>query len=178
MVDMGSGMGGLPLSVAKQFPKSKIWGFDISEEAIGVAKAKAEEHGIPNAHFKVQDICSLPADWRDKFDFICMYDVAHDVPYTSKMFKEVLRVLKPGGYFLMEDIDMHTEVKDNLDEPMGPTMYGISLYHCMTTSLATEGSEGWGLAWGREAALGLLKDTGFTDIQVPVGLTAICKKSD
>ena len=175
MVDLGTGSGAAPLSIAGRFPKSAVWGMDISEEGIAKATATANQQGLNNAHFKVQDACNMPADWMDKWDFMCVFDVAHDVPFTRKMFAEILRTLKPGAYFFMNDIDMHTAHKDNMGDPEAPVIYGISLYHCMPQSL-NEGGEGWGAAWGREQAISLLEEAGFVDINVPQDLDVICRK--
>lgn len=44
--------------------------------------------------------------------------------------------------------------------PWAPMMYGVSLGHCMTVSLAQDG-EGLGTMWGREGVLAALADAGF-----------------
>jgi Zn-dependent membrane protease YugP len=44
-------------------------------------------------------------------------------------------------------------------------MYTISLYHCMTVSLA-EGGVGLGAMWGEQKARELLAEAGFTSIDV------------
>ena len=176
MVDLGTGSGAAPLSIATRFPKSIVWGLDISVEGITKATTRAEQQGLKNVHFKVQDVCNMPDDWTNKWDFMCILDSAHDVPFVRKMLKEVLRTLKPGGYFFMHDINMHTKHKDNMGDPEAPIYYGISLYHCMAQSLYVEGGEGWGAAWGHEMAISLLEEAGFADIYIPQDLDAICRK--
>lgn len=48
---------------------------------------------------------------------------------------------------------------------MGQFFYTISLFHCMTVSLALDG-EGLGAMWGEQKALEMLGDAGFTKIDV------------
>ncbi|HMR65750.1 MAG TPA: transcriptional regulator, partial [Anaerolineae bacterium] len=58
--------------------------------------------------------------------------------------------------------------------------YTISTMHCMTVSLAG-GGEGLGTMWGKEKALEMLAEAGFTDVQVeqpahdPMNYFYICR---
>ena len=53
--------------------------------------------------------------------------------------------------------------------------------HCMSVSLGADGA-GLGTAWGRQAAESMLRDAGFTDIQLaeppadPLNLAYIARK--
>ncbi|MCA1843310.1 MAG: transcriptional regulator, partial [Actinobacteria bacterium] len=58
-----------------------------------------------------------------------------------------------------------SRLEDNIDNPFAPYMYGISVLHCMTVSLA-EGGAGLGTAWGEQTARRMLEDAGFTAIEV------------
>ena len=162
---MGTSTGRIPLTLAKQFPKSKLWGLDCSEEAIGMAQTSANVKGLTNVVFKVQDVSAMPQDWTNKWDCVIMYDLAHDVGKASAMMKEVLRTLKPGGHFLVVDINLHTKHKDNRNDPIAPMFYAISLFHCMPVSLNEKGGEGLGAAWGKEKACEMLKEAGFSNVQ-------------
>jgi hypothetical protein len=75
----------------------------------------------------------------------------------------IRRLLKPGGVYLMQDIDSASDVADNLDRPLAPFIYTISCMHCMTVSLA-QGGDGLGAAWGEQLALAMLKDADFHDV--------------
>ena len=130
-----------------------------------MAQKTADVRGLTNVIFKVQDICAMPQDWTNMWDLVFMYDVAHDVAHTSTMMKEVLRTLKPGGYFLVVDINLHTRHKDNMSNPVAPMYYTLSLFHCMPVSLNEEGGEGLGNAWGKEKACQMLSEAGFSDVQ-------------
>jgi hypothetical protein len=46
---------------------------------------------------------------------------------------------------------------------MGPLLYSISTFHCMTVSLAL-GGEGLGTVWGEQQARQLLGEAGFKDV--------------
>jgi Zn-dependent membrane protease YugP len=52
-----------------------------------------------------------------------------------------------------------------MDHLTGPFFYTVSLFHCMTVSLALDG-EGLGAMWGEQRALEMLGDAGFKDVEV------------
>jgi hypothetical protein len=60
----------------------------------------------------------------------------------------------------MQDIDASSRVSDNIAHPLGTFLYTISTMHCMTVSLAS-GGLGLGTMWGRDQALGMLRQAGF-----------------
>jgi hypothetical protein len=65
----------------------------------------------------------------------------------------------------MVDIAARSNLADNLDHPMGPFLYTVSLMHCMPVGLV-DGGPGLGMMWGREKAVALLKEAGFEKVQV------------
>ncbi|MFU8769411.1 MAG: hypothetical protein ACNA7H_06700 [Desulfotignum sp.] len=74
-------------------------------------------------------------------------------------------MLAQGGLFSMVDIDAASLLSGNMDHPMGPFLYTVSLMHCMPVGLSDQG-RGMGMMWGREQAVSLLRQAGFEKIQV------------
>jgi hypothetical protein len=74
-------------------------------------------------------------------------------------------MLAPGGLFSMVEIDARSDHAGNLDHPMGPFLYTVSLMHCMPVGL-NEGGDGLGMMWGRERAEAMLREAGFGEIEV------------
>ncbi len=58
--------------------------------------------------------------------------------------------LKPEGTYLVQEINISGDVKDNI-RPMGKMVYSVSTLYCMTTSLS-HGGAGIGAAMGEEKA--------------------------
>ena len=166
MCDLGCSIGNITLQIAQKFPNSQIHGVDISEEAIAAAKKSAQDLSLTNCHFRVADVSNLPGDWTEKWDFVFMYDVLHDIPHTSRALSEMHRVLKKGCYLSVVDVNMHTNLYDNMGDDSAPFMYGYSLFCCLATSLSVEGSEGQGAVWGKEKALGMIEAAGFSDVRI------------
>ena len=107
----------------------------------------------------------MPLDWSSKWPFLAVYDVIHDLPYPDLALREILRVIKPGGYFLMLDISAETNQRENKDHPWGSILYTMSLLHCMPVSLNFEGGLGLGTCWGRQMACKMIKEAGFDIIK-------------
>lgn len=99
------------------------------------------------------------------FDLITAFDAIHDQAKPDMVLKNIAQALRPGGIFLMQDINAHTHVHGNMEHPMRTLLYTISCMHCMTVSLADDGM-GLGAVWGREKALEMLRDAGFTSIRI------------
>jgi 2-polyprenyl-3-methyl-5-hydroxy-6-metoxy-1,4-benzoquinol methylase len=163
VADVGCGSGHAVDLMAQAFPKSRFVGYDFSEEAIETARAEADQMGLTNARFEVQDVAELAEV--DRFDLITAFDAIHDQAQPADVLVRISQALRPDGTFLMIDIQASSLLHENLDHPMGPFLYTVSTMHCMTVSLAL-GGMGLGTAWGEQKAHEMLADAGFTKVDV------------
>ncbi len=163
VADVGCGAGHAVNVLAREFPRSRFTGYDFSEEAIGLGRAEAAEWGLANASFEVSDVAKLNVEGR--FDVITAFDAIHDQAFPRKVLANIHTALKPGGTFLMADIAGSSNLEENLEHPLGQMLYTVSYMHCMSVSLAY-GGEGLGTMWGEQTALELLREAGFTDVEV------------
>lgn len=166
VVDLGCGRGNAINLMAKTFPKSNFLGYDLSEEAIDYAKAQAEKQALTNISFEVRDLTdyNITAQ-QNKFDFVTTFDAVHDQARPDNLLKGIYKSLKENGVYLMQDISASSEQHKNVDHPIGTLLYTISTMHCMTVSLA-QGGMGLGTMWGREKALEMLREVGFTKVEI------------
>jgi len=139
--DIGCGSGHAINLMAKAFPKSRFAGLDLSEHGIAAARAEAEQLGLTNARFEVQDAATLDAT--RQYDLIMAFDSIHDQAQPTQVLKNVARSLRLDGVFLMQDIAASSNVEENLEHPLAPFLYSASVLYCMTVSLAFNG-EGLG----------------------------------
>lgn len=163
VADIGCGSGHAMNLLAREFPASTFTGYDFSAEAIAAARAEAAAFGVPNAAFEFRDVTDLGVDGR--FDVVCAFDAIHDQAHPARVLAGVHAALKPGGTFLMVDIQASSNLEENLGHPLGPLLYTVSTMHCMTVSLAL-GGVGLGTVWGEQLAVRMLGEAGFTDVEI------------
>lgn len=163
VLDVGCGSGRAINLMAKTFPSSDFTGYDFSKEAIQNAKNESEKLGLSNATFEQQDAAHF--DHKEQFDLITAFDAIHDQANPEKVLENIYSSLKPNGVFLMQDIAGSSKLENNMVHPLAPFLYTISCLHCMTVSLALDG-KGLGAMWGKELATKMLKDAGFSSVEV------------
>lgn len=163
VLDVGCGMGLALCHLAGRFPRSRFVGVDFSPEAIEAGRREAAARGIGNLTLAVGDAATFGTP--DGYDAVLAFDAIHDQARPAAVLKNVRRVLRSGGTFLMQDIKARTAIRDNIGSPLAPFTYAISLMHCMSVSLAA-GGPGLGAAWGRELALRMLAEAGFRNVRI------------
>jgi len=163
VADVGCGTGHAVNLMAREYPASSFVGFDLGADAIARAQAEAREYGLGNARFEVLDVTRLPAE--PSYDLITSFDAIHDQRDPATALRRIADALAPDGLYFMLEPRAATRLEDNVGNPFAPYIYGISVLHCMTVSLA-EGGTGLGTAWGEERARQMLHESGFTAVEV------------
>jgi ubiquinone/menaquinone biosynthesis C-methylase UbiE len=100
ILDLGAGDGTCLSFFSTYFPKSQLFGIDVSEKSIEEAAART----IPNAEVRAYNGTQIPYP-NDAFDLILVATVMHHIRFElhDGLMREALRVLKPGGQlFIVE----------------------------------------------------------------------------
>jgi len=118
VVDLGCG-GGLDVFLAarKVGPKGKAIGIDMTPQMIARAQKNAVEGGYRNVEFHLANIDALPlADTSvDCIISNCVINLASD---KAGVFREMFRVLKPGGRVAVSDIALKKPLPPELAQDM------------------------------------------------------------
>ena len=163
VLDVGCGSGFALVHMAREFPNSRFTGYDISEEAIKRGNEHAAEHGLTNVTLITKDVAEF--DDVQKYDLITTFDAVHDQADPDRVLSNINRALKDDGVYLMQDIAGSSHVHNNMDHPLAPLLYTTSCMHCMTVSLSQNG-KGLGAMWGKELATDMVKNAGFTQVEI------------
>ncbi|MCC7409598.1 MAG: methyltransferase domain-containing protein [Phycisphaeraceae bacterium] len=163
VLEVGCGQGRAMTMLAEMFPRSTFRGYDLCEEPIMRALATVTAKGLTNVSFEVRDVTGF--DEPGRYDLVMAFDAIHDQKDPASVLRGIRRALRPGGVFLMQDIAASSHLENNVGHPLGTFFYTISTMHCMTVSLAQDGA-GLGTCWGRELAQIMLRDAGFTSIEI------------
>lgn len=148
VLDLGSGGGIDVLLSAKRVGETgHVYGLDMTEEMLELARANAARVGATNVEFLqgvIEDI-PLPAESVDVVISNCVVNLSPDKP---AVFAEVFRVLRPGGRIGISDVVAEDELT-----PQDRASRG-SLVGCIAGALS------------RAEYLQLLGEAGFVEAEV------------
>ncbi len=116
VLDLGSG-GGFDLLLASEKVgiKGRVIGVDMTDEMIARARKNIKAAGAINVEVRKGLIEDLPVE-SSSVDWVISNCVINLSPEKSKVFKEINRVLKPGGRMSISDIvaeELPDEIRNN-----------------------------------------------------------------
>jgi len=97
ILDIGTGPGRLPIEIAKQVKNAKVFGIDISEDMIKIAKKNVDNEGLGDrVEFKAKSAYDTGFE-DNSIDLVLSTGMLHHLSQPIKAFNEIYRILKPGG---------------------------------------------------------------------------------
>jgi SAM-dependent methyltransferase len=112
---------------ARPCSNSHFTGYDVSVEGIATAQAGAAERGLRTIHFAVQDDALLDA--QTQYDLACTLDAMHGQADPARELDNIVRALRQGGVYLMEDMRAPAYHKKY------GSFSGTALVHCVHHAL-------------------------------------------
>ena len=103
ILDVGCGTGRLLEAAANRYSRAQLTGIDVSKKMIIEAQRKHE--GDPRFSFKQGDASTLPFG-AASFDVAFSTMSLHHWGEQSSGIREVARVLRPSGLFVLADVDI------------------------------------------------------------------------
>jgi len=131
VLDVGSGVGGTSRCLAKEFG-CRVTGIDLTEEYCRAATMLTARTGLAHlVDYRQGDATELPFD-DQAFDVVWTEHVAMNIPDKSRLYKEMHRVLKPGGTLAIYDV---------LAGPSGPVLFPVPWARTPDTSFLVQPDE-------------------------------------
>ncbi len=153
ILDIGTGSGCIALTCASEIPNSKVFGIDISSDALQIAEENKSRLRLKNVYFTIVDILiDIPYNSSRKYDLL-----ASNPPYVSK--KEMKNISKE-----IKNFEPHTALTD-FEE-------GLIFYHRFAElGRRIVNGNGWmilevGLGNHPNEVLSIFKDSNYRNVKL------------
>ncbi len=148
VVDLGSGAGN-DAFVARALcgESGKVIGVDFSPAMLAKAEENRAKLGFSNVQFRQGDIEDIPIS-NNRADVVISNCVLNLVPDKAQAFREIFRILKPGGHFCVSDVvilgEMPAEFQNKMELYVG----------CVSGAVQ------------RDEYLRVIAEAGFSDVKI------------
>lgn len=103
VLDIGCGSGGVTLHLVETFEPARIIGIDVEVPVLEHARRRAEKRGLVGiVDFQQVTPGRLPFE-DGTFDVVFSKDAIVHIPDKETLFRDLFRVLRPGGWFAASD---------------------------------------------------------------------------
>jgi SAM-dependent methyltransferase len=155
VLDLGSGGGIDVFLAARQVGETGfVYGVDMTDDMLALARRNAERHGITNVEFRKGHIEEIPLE-ESTVDVIISNCVINLSPDKGQTLHEAFRVLKPGGRLAVSDIVVDGTL-DDLPVDEATIRGALSWAGCIAGALTKSQFET------------MLADAGFAEINVAI----------
>jgi ubiquinone/menaquinone biosynthesis C-methylase UbiE len=155
VLDAGCGTGEMSSRLAEHFPDATVLGVDVLDGSLALARTRCDALA-PRLRFENRSVFELGLP-DASFDLTVCRHVVHSIPHADRVYAELRRVTRPGGWLhlIAEDYDMLHFQNGAVD----PSVFWY------------EAPRGFGAATGTDLHVGrntygMLVDLGLTDITV------------
>jgi ubiquinone/menaquinone biosynthesis C-methylase UbiE len=122
VLEIGCGNGVQALYINKTYDPLRVTGIDLNKANIDIANSEKMLANARNVRFLVDDAQSLAHIESESVDVLLNIESAFHYPDKPAFIREIHRVLKPGGQFLVADILSTRQKREGLMKLWGKPM--------------------------------------------------------
>jgi SAM-dependent methyltransferase len=161
VADVGCGFGISTIVMAKAYPNSRFYGFDIHPDSIAEAQSLLKRENLTNVEFAVASAKDFPGDG---YGFITFFDCLHDMGDPGGASRHVYSRLGEDGTWMIVEPFAHDRLEENLN-PVGRLYYAYSTQVCTPTSLSQEVGAALGAQAGEVRLRSMIEPAGFGTVR-------------
>ncbi len=162
VADVGCGHGHSTVLMAKAYPSSRFWGFDVHEGSIATARQVARDAGVADrVTFEVATADAYP---RNDYDLICFFDCLHDMGRPVDAAKHAAGSIASDGTLMLVEPFAGDRVEDNIN-PVGRLYYAASTTMCCAHAISENGTHVLGAQAGPRQLETVLRSAGFGSVR-------------
>jgi len=103
VLDIGCGVGGADIVLVRQHGAKAVLGIDVEKELVDLASNHSRKKGLEEK-IKYQLVNPGPLPFANQsFDIVFSKDAIIHVQDKKKLYSEMLRILRPGGWIMISD---------------------------------------------------------------------------
>jgi 2-polyprenyl-3-methyl-5-hydroxy-6-metoxy-1,4-benzoquinol methylase len=162
VADVGCGHGHSTVLMAKAYPESRFWGFDVHEESIEIARRAASEAGVEN---RVSFEVAKADDYaKHGYDLVCFFDCLHDMGRPIDAVRYARTAMAEDGTIMLIEPFAGDRVEDNIN-PAGRLYYAASTTLCCAHAISENGTHVLGAQAGPNQLEAVLRSAGFGTVR-------------
>lgn len=104
VLDLGTGTGKIPALMLQRHPGARVVAVDLAHEMLRVAAWRVGEAGVADRcqllHMDAKQLALPDAT----FDLVMCNSTAHHIPEPERLFREIARLVRPGGGVIVRDL--------------------------------------------------------------------------
>lgn len=159
VADVGCGHGHATIIMAKAFPNSRFWGFDVHAASVEEARKNAATAGVTDrVTFEVSEAANYPAR---EYDLICFFDALHDMGHPDRALRHAADTLTADGSVLLVEPFANDNLEDNIGT-ISRLYYAGSATLCCPHAISEDGNYVLGAQAGQQQLQHLAKTAGFS----------------
>jgi 2-polyprenyl-3-methyl-5-hydroxy-6-metoxy-1,4-benzoquinol methylase len=165
VADVGCGHGHSTVLMAKAYPESRFWGFDVHAESIEIARRVAQGAGV--AERVTFEVATADDYAKHGYDLICFFDCLHDMGRPIAAARYARTAMAEDGTIMLIEPCAGDRVEENIN-PVGRLYYAASTTLCCAHAISENGTHVLGAQAGPSQLEAMLRSAGLGTVRQAV----------